>query len=95
MVRARYNFLYSSQARPCGRPPAAAVFGRQSCCSGVIITSIFSLINSSVNHRWQREGVEQQFSNEQTEAHRQKFEIYSSAISHLSKRYGLSARTCE
>jgi hypothetical protein len=25
MVPARYNFLYSSQGRPCGRPPAAAV----------------------------------------------------------------------
>jgi hypothetical protein len=25
---ARYNFLYSSQGRPCGRPPPAAVLGR-------------------------------------------------------------------
>ena len=29
MVPARYNFLCSSQGRPCGRPPAAAVLGRQ------------------------------------------------------------------
>jgi hypothetical protein len=29
MVPAGYNFLYFSQGRPCGRPPAAAVLGRQ------------------------------------------------------------------
>src|SRR5215207_3125521 len=29
MVPCRYNFLFSPQGRPCGRPPAAAVLGRQ------------------------------------------------------------------
>jgi hypothetical protein len=29
MASTRYNFLYSPQGRPCGRPPAAAVLGRK------------------------------------------------------------------
>jgi hypothetical protein len=29
IVPARYNFLYFPQGRPCGRPPSAAVLGRQ------------------------------------------------------------------
>jgi hypothetical protein len=34
IVPARYNFLYSSQGRPCGRPPAALRPGNDTTAAG-------------------------------------------------------------
>jgi hypothetical protein len=61
IVPARYNFLYSPQGRPCGRPPAAAVLGRQKTRLPYRPSGRFWLLSQSIGkanlkelpHRWE------------------------------------------